>query len=222
MSRGGLFGLLSLASSPAFRLTKVSINIYGIDEPDINQGALTNIFSSSPLTEASLQRNSYSSLSINVVNLLKFRIYSYDPGELLRVTMLHQAHHLIEFVVTMDRAPRHLFANISPITYVQTHLQRLSFVVTLENTRGCRKIPLMFDHVSLTALRRFDLLAQEDQGLYGILFATFEPDEYSDVVDLFRRSECSLTIVTLRVSVSVEAFLVAILGPSPALQKSST
>ncbi|KAK0243594.1 hypothetical protein EDD85DRAFT_874920 [Armillaria nabsnona] len=221
MSREELSDLLSLTSSAALRLTKISISLYGVDEPEINQAVLTNIFSSSPLTEAYLQHIPYSSMPINTTKLRKYHVYSYDPAELL--TMLHQAHHLTEFVVTMAPAPRRFISNIPPVTYAHTHyrtsLQRLSFVVTLQNTRGRSKIPLIFNSVSLPALQQFDILAQEDQPLFGIQLATFEPHEYSHIVDLFRRSECNLTIVTLAVPVSVQAFLVPILAQSPALQK---
>ncbi len=209
MSRRELSDLLSLASSAALRLTKFSISLHGADEPEINQAVLTNVFSSSPITEAHLQHIPYSWMPINAAKLRKFHVYSYDPAELR--SMLHQAHHLTEFVITMAPAPRRFVPNILPMTNTHIHyhtsLRRLSFVVTLENTRRVNKIPLIFNFVSLPALQQFDILAQEDQPLFGIQLATFEPHEYSHIVDLFRRSRCNLTIVTLAVPVSVQAFL---------------
>ncbi len=153
MSRRELSDLLSLASSAALRLTKFSISLHGADEPEI-KAVLTNVFSSSPITEAHLQHIPYSWMPINAAKLRKFHVYSYDPAELR--SMLHQAHHLTEFVITMAPAPRRFVPNILPMTNTHIHyhtsLRRLTFVVTLENTRRVNKIPLIFNFVSLPAL----------------------------------------------------------------------
>ncbi|KAK0438029.1 hypothetical protein EV421DRAFT_2037948 [Armillaria borealis] len=220
MSGQGLSELLSLASSPAIKLTSLRICAFGVFQPEINYAVLDNLFSSSPIREAQLERITFSNMPINMTELLKFHMYSYDPAELH--SMLHRAQHLTELAITPAPPPRGFAANIPLLTYPHMHhtsLQRLSFVVNVENTRGVNKVPQTFDYVSLPALQQFDILVQEDQPLFGVLTGGFELVEYSRLLDLFHRSECSLTMLTFSIPISVEAFLVPILTQSPALQK---
>ncbi|PBK69174.1 hypothetical protein ARMSODRAFT_1085040 [Armillaria solidipes] len=219
MSGQGLSELLSLASSPAIKLTSLRICVFGVFQPEINHPVLNNLFSSSPIREAQLECVTFSNMPINMTELLKFHMYSYDPAELR--SMLHRAQHLTELAITPAPPPRDFAGNIPLLTSHMRHtsLQRLSFVVNMENTRGVNKVPLTFDYVSLPALQQFGILVQADQPLFGLLTGRFEPAEYSRLLDLFQRSKCSLTILTFSIPISVQAFLVPILTQSPALQK---
>ncbi|SJL04113.1 uncharacterized protein ARMOST_07473 [Armillaria ostoyae] len=213
----GLSELLHLASSPAIKLTSLRISLSGVFQPEINHAVLDKLFSSSPIREAHLQRIPHSSMPINMTEMLEFHVYSYDPAELH--SMLHRGQHLTELAITPAPPPRDFAANI-PLAYphmCHTSLQRLSFIVNVENTRGVNKVPLTFDYVSLPALQQFGILVQEDQPLFGVLTGGFE--EYSRLLDLFHRSKCSLTTLTFSIPIPVEAFLVPILAQSPALQK---
>lgn len=220
MSGEGLSELLPLASSPAIKLTTLRIRLSGVFQPEIDHAVLNKLFSSSPIREAHLQRIAYSNMPINMTELLKFHVYSYDSAELH--SMLHRAQCLTEVVLTPAPPPRDFAANTPLLAYPHMRhisLQRLSFVVTMENIRGVNKVPLTFDYVSLPALRQFSILVQEEKPLFGILPRIFDPVEYSRLIDLFHRSKCNLTMLTFAVPIPVEAFLVPILAQSPALQK---
>ncbi|SJL16971.1 uncharacterized protein ARMOST_20508 [Armillaria ostoyae] len=74
--------LISLASSPAIHLTKLSLFRVGVDQSETNHAAVNCLFSSSPITEVCLRRIPYSSMPINTSHLSKLHVHSYDPGEL--------------------------------------------------------------------------------------------------------------------------------------------
>ncbi|KAK0457597.1 uncharacterized protein EV420DRAFT_1480657 [Desarmillaria tabescens] len=126
------------------------------------------------------------------------------------------AQHLAEFVIVPAPPPRDF---VKPTVYTHiSHapLQRLSFVVTVENTHRITKIPVSFDYVTLPALERFGILVDDD---YNIGPGSFEAIEYSRLTDLLCRSRWNLISITLSIPVPVEAFLVPILAQSPAIQK---
>ncbi len=180
-----------------------------------------NPFSSSPITEATLERIPYSYMPINVRMLQRFRVCSYDPAEIYSI--FRNSQHLIEIVITTDAPPR--FFNVErvlSITYprvVHTSLRQLSFVLTWENARRVTKIPVTLDYITLPALQEFQILASQTQPLAGILPGTLEPIEYSRIINLLHRSESDLTDLTFSVPVPVNSFLIPILRQSPALQK---
>ncbi|KAK0188594.1 hypothetical protein F5146DRAFT_1055901 [Armillaria mellea] len=219
MTGDELSGLLALTSSPAIKLTTLRIHLSGVFQPDINHVRFNTLFSSSPIKEAHFQRILYSSMPINMSEMLKFHV-SYDPAELH--SMLHRGQHLTELALTSAPPPRGFAANTPLLAYPHmrhTSLQRLSLVVNAENTRGVNNVPQTFDYVSLPTLQQFGIMVQEDQALFSVLAGGFEPVEYSRLLNLFRRSKCSLTVLTLSIPISVEDFLIPILSQSPALQK---
>ncbi len=79
----------------------------------------------------------------------------------------------------------------------------------------CSKIPITFDHISLPALQQFEILA--DKQHHDMM--NLEPIEYLRLHDLFRRSQCRLTVLTFSVPISVQSLLIPILAQSPALKK---
>ncbi|PBK84961.1 hypothetical protein ARMGADRAFT_1087866 [Armillaria gallica] len=84
------------------------------------------------------------------------------------------------------------------------------------NLRRRRNIPATIDYITLPALRQFDVLATEPRAY--ILSWSIQAIEYSRLIALFHRSQCSLTVLTISVLMSVEAFLIPVLSQSPALR----
>ncbi|PBK59674.1 hypothetical protein ARMSODRAFT_966727 [Armillaria solidipes] len=209
--------LLSLASSPAIHLTKICLCRVGVDQPETNYEAVNNLFSSSPITEARLQRIPYSCMPINTSHLRKLHMYSYDPTELY--STLQRSERLIEFAVELTSPPDGLIntASISHPPMTHASLQRLLFDVTWVNPRRRTNVLATIDYITLPALRQFDVLATEPR-VY-ILSWPFQAIEYTRLIGLFHRSQCSLTVLTISVPVSVEAFLIPVLSQSPALRK---
>ncbi|KAK0435738.1 hypothetical protein EV421DRAFT_1834381 [Armillaria borealis] len=217
MTGQGLSHLLSLASSPAIHLTKLSLLRVGVDQPEINHAAVNCLFSSSPITEVCLRRIPYSSMPINTTHLLKLHMYSYDPAKLY--STLQRSERLVEFFVELA-SPHDGLINTASISYppmIHASLQRLSFDMTRVNPRRRTNVPVTIDYVTLPALRQFDILATEPRAY--ILSWPFQAIEYTRLIGLFHRSQCSLTVLTISVPMSVEAFLIPVLSQSPALQK---
>ncbi|SJL18130.1 uncharacterized protein ARMOST_21702 [Armillaria ostoyae] len=157
--------------------------------------AYNNPFSSSPITEATLQRVPYSYLPIDMSSLQRFGLY--DP--LVVHNVFQYSQHLTEFIITPAGPPRLISINSSAIIYPQVHqpsLRQLSFVLTRENTRQATEIPLTLDYLTLPALQQFQILALQTEQLAAILPGALEPVEYSRIINLFRRSECSWTELT--------------------------
>ncbi|SJL16970.1 uncharacterized protein ARMOST_20507 [Armillaria ostoyae] len=96
-------------------------------------------------------------------------------------------------------------------------LQRLSFDMTWVNLRRRTNIPATIDYITLPALRKFEVLANEPRPY--ILSCPFQAIEYTRLIGLFHRSQCSLTVLTISVPMSVEAFLIHVLSQSPALRR---
>ncbi len=73
------------------------------------------------------------------------------------------------------------------------------------------------DYITLLALRQFEVLAASP----GIPWS-FQAIEYTCLIRLFHRSQCSLSVLsvlTISIHMSVEAFLIPVLSQSPALRK---
>ncbi|KAK0457527.1 uncharacterized protein EV420DRAFT_1688896 [Desarmillaria tabescens] len=72
----------------------------------------------------------------------------------------------------------------------------------------------IFDHVSLPALKQFEILVKKGHDMVW-----FGPTEYLRLHDLFRRSQCSLTVLALSTPISIESLLIPLLAQSPTLHK---
>ncbi len=70
------------------------------------------------------------------------------------------------------------------------------------------------DYITLLALWQFEVLAASP----GVPWS-FQAIEYTCLIRLFHRSQCSLTVLTISIPMSVEAFLIPVLSQSPALRK---
>ncbi|KAG7441274.1 uncharacterized protein BT62DRAFT_1046350 [Guyanagaster necrorhizus] len=205
---------LASKSSPAIQLTNLRINLSYTIQPPVYATVSHKLFSSSPIQDATFQDILYQCMPINLTELHKFHVYSYDPAELHN--MLQHAQCLTEFTITPAPCP-HDFAG--PISYphiTHTSLQWLAFVISGPDTYHFDKVSVTFDYVTLPALQEFNILRPEHWMFFPI---TFKAVEYSRLINLFQRSECNLTIITLSIPVSVELFLDPILMQSPALQK---
>ncbi|KAK0207509.1 hypothetical protein IW262DRAFT_535094 [Armillaria fumosa] len=218
---GDLSELLSSISPPLIRLSVVKISVSGDYEPPHHRRIVDhNLFSSSPITEATLRRLPYSYVPLNVRMLRRFRLCSYDPAEIRSI--FRNAPHLIEIVITMCPPPDYL--NIEPplpITYppvFHTSLRQLSFFLTWENARRVTKVPLTLNYITLPALNELQILTSQTQP-DGRLPETLEPIEYSRIINLLHRSGCDLTDLTFSIPVPVNSFLIPVLRQSPALQK---
>ncbi|PBK64930.1 hypothetical protein ARMSODRAFT_1022648 [Armillaria solidipes] len=208
---------LTWVSLPAIRLKKINISLIGRLQKILHV-AYNNPFSSSPIMEATLQHVRYSYLPINMTSLRRFGLHSYDPLEVH--TIFQYSQHLTEFIITPAGPPRPFNINSSAIIYPQVHhtsLRQFSFVLIRENTRQVAKI--LLDYLTLPALQQFQVLALQTEQLAAILPGDLEPVEYSRIINLFRRSECSLTELTFSVPVPVNSFLLPILRQSPALEQ---
>ncbi|SJL16968.1 uncharacterized protein ARMOST_20505 [Armillaria ostoyae] len=204
--------ILSLSSSPAINLKKLRLGLSSDCRTVLSGIPLHDLFSSSPMREANLQRKTYLLMPINMAELHKFSAYSYEPGRMLFI--LQQAQNLTEFIITPAQLSVHVFEPFAYARITHTSLQRLSLCITSSNcSKGVVKVPVTFDYVTLPALRQFDILGEEFMG------HDFEPDEYSRLVDLFHRSKCNLIIITFSLPVFANALLVPLLELSPALEK---
>ncbi|KAK0457589.1 uncharacterized protein EV420DRAFT_1480650 [Desarmillaria tabescens] len=216
MIRDDVFEYMSLAAYPAIQLTKLSIYTDADIRLESKHVVFNSLFSSSPIREAHFEDFPYLRLPINMAELRKLFVYSYDPTELHCV--LRRAQHLIEISVTPTRPPRNFSTSSAYTPVIHTSIERLSLVMTHDIHR-VTKFPISFDSVTLPALCQFDILTDGDKPLFQLADGTFQDVEYSRMLDLFRRSECNLTILILSIPVYVESFLVPILMQSPALQK---
>ncbi|KAK0457532.1 uncharacterized protein EV420DRAFT_1748673 [Desarmillaria tabescens] len=218
MSAGWIEELLSYASFLAFNLKKFSINLTGPFEINLveHRPHVLDLLSSSPIRELHLECIPYSHAPINITELQKFSTYSYDPAELHSI--FRNAKRLVEFVITPGQARSDFVSDIPSTSYpytCHTSLERLSFVITMENwSRSFSKIPSIFDHVSFPALKHFEILQHD-----GYDMVWFDTTEYLRLHDLFRRSQCSLTVLTFSAPISVDSLLIPLLAQSPTLHK---
>ncbi len=199
MSSGRICEVLFYASFPAVNLTKLHITLVGPFQLP-HRPAVLDILSVSPLKEVHFEHVTYSSMPINTTELRSFHVHSYDPTELHSI--FRNTQHLVEFVITPMPPPYDFVSNPSTTYGYTCHksLQRLSIVTTIDNRRrSCSKIPITFDHISLSALQQFEILA--DKQHHDMM--NLEPIEYLRLHDLFRRSQCRLTVLTFSVPISV-------------------
>ncbi|KAK0431028.1 hypothetical protein EV421DRAFT_2041488 [Armillaria borealis] len=190
---------LSWVSLQAIRLKQINISLIGRLQK-ILPVAYNNPFSSSPITETTLQRVPYSYLPIDMASLQRFGLHSYDPLEVH--TIIQHSQPLTEFIITLAGPPR-------PFNINSSH----------QRSYTLKCITRLFDssHLSLYGkIRQYQILALQTEQLAAILPGALEPVEYSRITNLFRRSECSLIELTFLVPVPVNSFLL-ILRQSPAL-----
>ncbi|KAK0221295.1 hypothetical protein IW262DRAFT_1372766 [Armillaria fumosa] len=215
MSAIWVYTLLSYASFPAVKLTKLHINLIDPFKRPHHQ-ALMDILSVSPLNDVRFENSPYSYMPINMTELRSFHVHSYDPTELHSI--FRGAQRLEEFVITPSSPPYGFTTNPSDKYVYTSHtsLKRLSLVMNTESSyRTYSKIPITFDHISLPGLQRFEMLTggqDHDQ-------MNLEPIEYLRLLDLFRRSQCTLTTLTFSTPISVQSLLIPILAQSPMLKR---
>ncbi|KAK0243603.1 hypothetical protein EDD85DRAFT_784151 [Armillaria nabsnona] len=214
-----LLEFLSLPSSPDILLRELNIFMYDARPLDINPAMLAKLFSSSPITELGLEGIPYSSMSIDVDKLRKLRVHSYDPVEIYSI--LQHAHNLLELAITPSVPPNDFAVNRSPTDYPlvrHASLQMLSVAVTLSDGEGITALPEIFNCVYLPALYQFALSVKEDQLLLAHRLETCTPIECSSLIDLFRRSQCTIFFLTFSVPISAENLLIPILTQSTYLR----
>ncbi|KAK0467512.1 hypothetical protein IW261DRAFT_1061054 [Armillaria novae-zelandiae] len=153
--------------------------------------------------------------------LQRFRMCSCDLAEIHSV--FRNTHHLIEIVITMCLPPYYL--NIVPplpITYapvVHKSLRQLSFVLTREKNLRITKIPLIMNYTTLPAQNELHLLTTQTQPSPEIFPTTMHSIEYSRIVNLFHRSGCHLTDLTISIPVPINGFIIPVLRQCHALEK---
>ncbi|KAK0482883.1 hypothetical protein EDD18DRAFT_1362416 [Armillaria luteobubalina] len=130
--------------------------------------------------------------------LRSFHVDSYDPTELHSI--FRSARCLEEFVITPSSPPYGFTPNPSDKYVYTSHtsLKRLSLIMTIDSSwQTCSKIPVTLDHISLPGLQQFEI--RTDGEKYDQM--KLEPIEYLRMLDLFRRSQCTLTALTFSVPV---------------------
>ncbi|KAK0243593.1 hypothetical protein EDD85DRAFT_804494 [Armillaria nabsnona] len=210
-----IYRLLNLASSPAVQLMKFHLRSrFATRLPKFREEVLSNLFSSSPIQDAYLPNIVYSRMPINLTELRKFHIYSSSPAELYYV--LQRARHLTGFTVTPGPGSHRLTL---PSTYFDmSHMavRKLSFSISREIQDSIDNIPFPFSHITLPALRQFDILLGENVRSqlndFGML-------DHSGMIDFLHRSQGNLTTITLGIPTAVKTFLLPILAQSPGLRK---
>ncbi|KAK0435731.1 hypothetical protein EV421DRAFT_1739993 [Armillaria borealis] len=210
-----IYRLLNLASSPAVQLMKFHLSLrFGTRLPKFRQEVLSNLFSSSPIQDASLPKIFYSRIPINLTELRKFHIYSSSPAELYSI--LQRAQHLIKFTVTPGPGSHRLTLPSTYSDMSHTAVRKLSFSISGEIQDNINNIPFPFSHITLPALRQFDILLGE---IFRSRLDNLGTLDHSGMIDFLHRSQCNLTTITLDVPTAVETFLLPILAQSPGLRK---
>ncbi|KAK0505596.1 hypothetical protein EDD18DRAFT_1275158 [Armillaria luteobubalina] len=213
--------LLSLISLPLIHLSVVKISVSGAYSPP-HHGRITdpNLFSSSPITDATFDDFPYLILPINVRMLQRFRACFYNPDEI--GSIFRNASDLIEIVITMCPRPRPRDVEPAlPIPYPSvshTSLRQLSFVRTWENAEDVINVSQIFDYITLPTLKEFQILAWP-RPIDDEFPRWLEHVEYSRIVNLLHRSGCDLTDLRFSIPVPVQSFLIPVLRQSPALEK---
>ncbi|KAK0243601.1 hypothetical protein EDD85DRAFT_784148 [Armillaria nabsnona] len=198
----GLSRRLSLGSSPDIHLTKHFLYRVGDNQPETNY-AVVNIHSFFLIAH---HRNPSSTSSL-FVYANQYEPFAKAPD---------RSDRLIEFIIELA-SPLDGLINTASISYppmIHTSLQRLSFDMELVNPHPRTNIPVTIDYITLPALRDFEVPAASP----GVPWS-FQAIEYTRLIGLFHRSQCSLTIPTISVPMSVEAFLIPVLSQSPALRR---
>ncbi|KAK0505576.1 hypothetical protein EDD18DRAFT_1129714 [Armillaria luteobubalina] len=207
--------LLSLISVPLIHLSVVNISVSSDYTPS-RHGVIAdpNLFSSSPITEATFDRLPYKYLPLNVHMLQRLRACFYSPAEILSI--FRNAPDLIELVITMC-PPRRYRDVKSPLPMVHISLRQLSFVMTQENAEEVH-VSRSWNYITLPTLKEFQILASQTT-IDDEFPRWLEDGEYSRIVKLLHRSGCDLTDLTFSIAVPVTSFLIPVLRQSPALEK---
>ncbi|KAK0505602.1 hypothetical protein EDD18DRAFT_1129807 [Armillaria luteobubalina] len=208
--------LLSLISVPLIHLSVVNIFVSDDYKPPrhcpIND---PNLFSSSPITEATFDRLPYEYLPLNVRILQRLRACFYSPAEICSI--FRNAPDLIEIAITM--CPRGRYRDVKPpLPVFHTSLRQLSFVMRWENAEDVTHVSQTWDYITLPTLNEFQILASQIKvdPKFG---RWLKPVEYSRIINLLHRSGCDLTNLTFSIPVPVNSFLIPVLRQSPALEK---
>ncbi|KAK0471880.1 hypothetical protein IW261DRAFT_1510732 [Armillaria novae-zelandiae] len=198
-SGSDLSELLSLSSSSPNLLTRLYIENRYDDTLDPVTSA--KFFSSSPITELDLD--------------------SPDSADIYSI--FQRVHNLLQLYISPspDVPPRNFTLNSSSTQYPlvrHTSLQALRVAITFGNEGTVTALPQIFDSVYLPALYQFSLALNEKQRRLKYWLDKCTPIECSSLIDLFRRSQCTIFYLTFSIPISVENLLIPILKQSGQLR----